>query len=69
MEFGWGGWLAPGSLEHINAGALKIYANGIGMLKIYFLEYRMSTIDFPSGKSHPFESTPKKLARFRKCAE
>lgn len=48
-----GGWLAPERLQHINAGALTIYANGIGMLKIYFLEYRKSTIDSPRGKSHP----------------
>jgi hypothetical protein len=36
------------------------------MLKIYFLEYRMSTIDSPSGKSHPFKSTTKKASAFSK---
>jgi hypothetical protein len=59
-----GGWLAPERLQHINAGALKIYANGIGMLKIYFLEYRKSTIDSPSGKSHPSKNTAKNSGVF-----
>jgi hypothetical protein len=42
----------------------EIYANGIGMLKIYFLEYRKSTIDSPSGKSHPSKSTAKNQGVF-----
>jgi hypothetical protein len=35
------------------------------MLKIYFLEYRTSTIDSPSGKSHPSKA-PLKTRVFSK---
>jgi hypothetical protein len=61
-----GGWLAPGSLQHINAGALKIYANGIGMLKIYFLEYRMFNDRFPKRKITSLQKHPKKASVFLK---
>jgi hypothetical protein len=65
VELGSGGWLAPGRLRHINAGALKICANGIGMLKIYFLEYRMSTID-PQAKNHVPSKAPQRSRGFSK---
>jgi hypothetical protein len=69
-----GGWLAPGSLQHINAGALRIYANGIGILKIYFLEYRMPQAEnhIPSKARQKkscalFESAQNKIVSQKKC--